>query len=187
MKIEALQIRKGNILELDGGLWRVLKTEHTKPGKGGAFVQTELKHLEEGTKTNRRFRSEDKVEKAIVEPRKMQYLYHDGANYVFMDQGTFDQVLLDEETLEGATDFLLPNTEVEVLFHNDRPVGIELPKAVELKVVDAEPVVKGQTANASYKPAQVETGVTVMVPQFVNAGDVIRVNPADGTYEDRVS
>jgi len=186
MKIEALQIRKGNIIEFKNGLWRVLKTEHTKPGKGGAFIQAELKNIEDGTKTNHRFRSEEKVEKAMVEPRKMQYLYHDGANYVFMDQETFDQVLMEESTLEGVTDFLLPNTEVEVLFHNERPIGIELPKSVEVKVVDAEPVVKGQTASASYKPAEVETGVTVMVPPFVEAGDIIRVNPSDGTYEDRV-
>ncbi|HKJ87159.1 MAG TPA: elongation factor P [Gammaproteobacteria bacterium] len=186
MKLEALQIRKGNIIEYNGGLWRVLKTEHTKPGKGGAFIQAELKNIEDGTKTNHRFRSEEKVEKAVVEPRPMQFLYHDGAHYIFMDQGTYDQVAISEDVLEGATDFLLPNAEVEVLFHNDRPIGIELPKAVELKVVDAEPVVKGQTASASYKPAQVETGVTVMVPPFVEAGDVIRVNPADGSYEDRV-
>ena len=186
MKIEALQLRKGNIIEFQGGLWRVLKTEHTKPGKGGAFIQTELKDIENGTKTNHRFRSEEKVEKAVVEPRRMQYLYHDGANYVFMDEQTYEQMAIEEDTLEGATDFLLPNTEVEVLLHNDRPIGIEMPKAVELKVVEAEPVVKGQTASASYKPAQVETGVTVMVPPFVEAGDVIRVNPNDGTYEDRV-
>ncbi len=116
----------------------------------------------------------------------MQYLYHDGTNHVFMDQGTYEQIVIEEETLEGATDFLLPSTEVEVLFHNSRPIGLEMPKAVELKVVEAEPVVKGQTASASYKPARVETGVTVMVPPFVEAGDVIRVNPNDGTYEDRV-
>jgi len=186
MKIEALQLRKGNIIEYNNGLWRVLKTEHTKPGKGGAFVQTELKNIETGTKTNNRFRSEEKVEKAHIEPRKMQFLYHDGANYIFMDQTTFEQIGLDEETLEGVTDFLQANLEVDVLFHNDRPIGIELPKAVELKVVESEPVVTGQTADATYKPAKVETGVQVMVPQFIEVGDVIRVNPADGTYEDRV-
>ncbi|MEF8792633.1 elongation factor P [Thiohalorhabdus sp.] len=186
MKIEALQIRKGNIIEYEGGLWRVLKAEHTKPGKGGAFVQTELKNIETGTKTTNRFRSEEKVEKAHIEPRKMEFLYHDGANYIFMDQGTFEQIALDEETLEGVTEFLQPNLEVDVLFHNERPIGVELPKAVELKVVDAEPVVTGQTADATYKPAHLETGVTVQVPQFVEAGDVIRVSTADGTYEERV-
>ena len=185
-KIDALNLRKGNIIEFNNGLWRVLSTEHTKPGKGGAFVQAELKNIEDGTKTHHRFRSEEKIDKAFIEPRRMQYLYHDGTHYVFMDMGTFDQLSLDEDALDGAENYLLPNTEVDILIHNDRPIGIELPKAVELKVVEAEPVVKGQTADASYKPAEVETGVTVMVPPFINAGDTIRVNPADGSYEDRV-
>jgi elongation factor P len=186
MKIDALQIRKGNILELDGNLWRVLKTQTTKPGKGGTFVQTELKDIERGTKTQQRFRSEDKVEKAHMEPRAMQYLYSDGDNYFFMDLQTFEQIALDEDVLAGAADYLLPNEQVSVLFHNDRPIGVDLPQTVELKVVEAEPVVKGQTADASYKPAKVETGLDVRVPQHINEGDVIRLSTADGSYEDRV-
>ncbi len=186
MKIEALELRKGNLIEFRDALWRVLKLQHTKPGKGGAFIQTELKNIEDGTKLNHRFRSEDKVEKAVVEPRPMQYLYPEGDHFVFMDLETFEQVQLDSSVLESATDLLLPNTEVQVLFYNGQPIGVDLPQTVELRVVDTEPVVKGQTATASYKPAQVETGFTVMVPPFVNAGDVIRVSTTDGTYEDRV-
>ncbi|AEK58472.1 MULTISPECIES: elongation factor P [Acidithiobacillus] len=185
MKISAFDIRPGNILEYEKGLWRVLKTDFVKPGKGGAFMQVEMKNIETGTKTNQRFRSEEKMEKAVVEPRTMQFLYADTSGYVFMDNQSFEQMTLSEDLLEGQTGYLLPNTEIQVNLHNDRPIGVELPPVVVLEVVEAEPSIKGQTATSSYKPARVETGITVMVPPFVNAGEKIRVNTSDGSYVDR--
>jgi len=185
MKISAFDIRPGNILEYEKGLWRVLKTDFVKPGKGGAFMQVEMKNIETGTKTNTRFRSEEKMEKAVVEPRTMQFLYMDTNGYVFMDNESYEQMTLSAELLEGQTGYLLPNTEIQVNMHNDRPIGVELPPVVVLEVVESEPAIKGQTATGSYKPAKVETGITVMVPQFVNSGEKIRVNTVDGSYIDR--
>ena len=185
MKISAFDIRPGNILEYEKGLWRVLKTDFVKPGKGGAFVQVEMKNIETGTKSNTRFRSGETIEKAVVEPRTMQYLYTDATGYVFMDNESFEQLILSEDLLEGQTGYLLPNTEIQVNLHNERPIGVELPPVVILEVREAEPSIKGQTATGSYKSAQMETGITVMVPQFVNAGEKIRVNTVDGSYIDR--
>lgn len=185
MKISAFDIRVGNILEHEKGLWRVLKTDFVKPGKGGAFVQVEMKNIETGTKSNTRFRSGETMEKAVVEPRTMQYLYADSTGYVFMDNESFEQSILSEDLLEGQTGYLLPNTEIQVNLHNDRPIGVELPSIVILEVVEADPAIKGQTATGSYKSARMETGITVMVPQFVNAGEKIRVNTTDGVYVDR--
>ena len=148
-------------------------------------MQVEMKNIETGTKTNQRFRSEEKMEKAVVEPRTMQFLYADTSGYVFMDNQSFEQMTLSEDLLEGQTGYLLPNTEIQVNLHNDRPIGVELPPVVVLEVVEAEPSIKGQTATSSYKPARVETGITVMVPPFVNAGEKIRVNTSDGSYVDR--
>ncbi|MFA7496866.1 MAG: elongation factor P [Acidithiobacillus sp.] len=185
MKISAFDIRVGNILEHEKGLWRVLKTDFVKPGKGGAFVQVEMKNIETGTKSNTRFRSSETMEKAVVEPRTMQYLYADSTGYVFMDNESFEQSILSEDLLEGQTGYLLPNTEIQVNLHNDRPIGVELPSIVILEVVEADPAIKGQTATGSYKSARMETGITVMVPQFVIAGEKIRVNTTDGVYVDR--
>ncbi|AEM47512.1 Elongation factor P [Acidithiobacillus ferrivorans] len=185
MKISAFDIRLGNILEHEKGLWRVLKTDFVKPGKGGAFVQIEMKNIETGTKSNTRFRSGESVEKAVVEPRTMQYLYADATGYVFMDNENFEQLILSADLLEGQTGYLLPNTEIQINLHNDRPIGVELPPVVVLEVSEADPAIKGQTATGSYKAARMETGITVMVPQFVNAGEKIRVNTVDGSYIDR--
>lgn len=185
MKISAFDARVGNLIEHQGKLWRVHKTNHVKPGKGGAFVQMEMKSIGEGTKLNERFRSEDKIEKAHVEPRQMQYLYADGDSYIFMDSETFDQLTLDAEDLEAQVPFLLPNTDVQINFHNDSPIGIELPANVVLEVVETEAVVKGQTASGSGKPAVLETGHKITVPQFVNVGEKVKVNTDTGEYVER--
>ncbi len=185
MKISAFEIRVGNLIEHNGRLWRVYKTSHVKPGKGGAFVQVEMKDISAGTKLNERFRSEDRVEKAHVEGRSMQYLYEDNGQHVFMDNETYEQLSLPAEELAGQIEYLLPNTEVQVTFHNDAPLGLELPPTVVLKVVETEGVVKGQTASGSGKPAKVETGLTVTVPTFINAGDKIKVNTGTGEYVER--
>ena len=185
MKISAFDARVGNLLEYNGKLWRVLTKNHVKPGKGGAFVQLEMKCISDGVKLNERFRSEDKIEKARVEPRRMQYLYADGASHIFMDTETYEQTALDAEDLQAQTPFLLPNTEVHINFHNDAPIGVELPASVTLTVTETEGVVKGQTAAGGGKPATLETGHKVTVPVFINVGEKVKVNTDTGDYVER--
>ncbi len=185
MKISAFEIKVGNLLEYQGKLWRVAKTQHVKPGKGGAFMQVEMKDISAGTKLNERFRSDDKIEKAHVEPRTMQYLYLDSDGHVFMDTTSYEQTTIPVEDLAEQAGYLIPNTEVQVNFHNDRPIGLELPANVTLEVVDTEPAIKGQTASGSGKPARLETGITVTVPTFVSQGDKIKVNTDTGQYVER--
>lgn len=185
MKISAFDARVGNLLEYQNKLFRVLKKNHVKPGKGGAFVQLEMKCISDGTKLNERFRSEDKMEKAFIEPRNMQYLYMDGPNYVFMDVESFEQIIMTENDLEAQIPFLMPNTPVQINFHSSMPIAIELPASVILEVVETESVVKGQTASGSGKPATLETGHRTTVPTFVNVGEKIRVNTDNGEYIER--
>jgi len=185
MKISASDVRIGNLVEYQGKLWRILKKSHVKPGKGGAFAQLEMKAISDNTKLNERFRSEDKLEKAHVEPRQMQYLYPDGQDFVFMDLETFEQMSIANDDLTSQADFLLPNEEVQINFYNEQPIGIELPASVVMKVEETETVVKGQTAAGSGKPAIVETGLRVIVPPFVNTGDKIRINTDTGEYMER--
>ena len=185
MKISAFDIKIGHLIEHQGKLWRVLKKNHVKPGKGGAFVQIEMKEISAGTKLNERFRSADTVEKAHVEPRKMQYLYNEADNFCFMDIETYEQITIPKEELEEQIGYLLPSTEVQINFHNELPIGVELPANVVLEVIDTEGVVKGQTASSSGKPAELETGLRITVPQFVNAGDKVKVNTDTGEYVER--
>jgi elongation factor P len=144
-----------------------------------------MKDIEAGTKVNQRFRTDEKIERAYVEPREMQYLYQEGDAYVFMDKDSYEQLTLQAEQLEGQTGFLLPNTDVQINFHNDRPIGVQLPSSVVLTVVDTEPNIKGATATTSFKPATLETGITVQVPPFVEKGEKIKVNTDDGAYIER--
>ncbi len=185
MKISAFDARIGNLVEYHGKLWRVLKKNHVKPGKGGAFVQLEMKCISDGVKLNERFRSEDKIEKAHVEARPMQYLYADGTSHVFMDVDTYEQTALNTEDLEAQAPFLLPNTRVQINFHNGAPIGVELPASVTLRVVETEGAVRGQTTTGSGKPAILETGLRVIVPVFVNADEKIKVNTDTGAYMER--
>lgn len=186
-KILATGIRAGNLIEWDKRIWRVLKCYHVHVGKhGGAFMQVEMKDIEAGTKVNQRIRSVDKVELARVDLRDMTFLYQDGDNYVFMDQQTFEQINLPQDFLEGQVGYLLPNTDVQISFHNERPIGVQLPQGVVLTVTDTEPVLKGATATGSFKPATVETGLVVMVPPFVSPEDKIKINTDTGEYIERV-
>ncbi|MDW8468615.1 MAG: elongation factor P, partial [Burkholderiales bacterium] len=179
-------LRVGNLIEWDKRVWRVLKCYHVHVGgRGGAFMQVEMKDIESGTKTNQRFRTEDKVERAFVEPREMQFLYQDGDSYVFMDKETYEQLALPAEFLEGQTGFLLPNTDVQVNFYDGRPIGLELPPAVVLTVVETEPGIKNATATTTFKPAKTETGLVVQVPPFINQGERIKVSTNDGSYMER--
>jgi elongation factor P len=185
-KVSAVEIRVGNLLEWDKRVWRVLKCYHVHVGgRGGAFMQVEMKDIESGTKTNQRFRTEDKVERAFVEPRDMEYLYQDGDSYVFMDKQNYEQLSLSADFLEGQSGFLLPNTDVQINFYNGRAIGVELPPSVVLTVTDTEPAIKNATATTTFKPARMETGITVQVPPFVNQGERIKVNTNDGTYMER--
>ncbi len=185
-KVLATEIRPGNLIEWDKRVWRVLKSHHVHVGgRGGAFMQVEMKDIESGTKRNERIRTEDKIERAFVDLRDMQYLYSDGSGYVFMDKESYDQLTLPSDFLEGQAGYLIPNTDVQVNFHNDRPIGIQLPPTVTLKVVETEPNLKSATATGSFKPAKTETGVTVMVPQFVAEGESIKVNTDTGDYIER--
>lgn len=185
MKISAFDARVGNLLEYQGKLWRVLSKNHVKPGKGGAFVQLEMKSVGDGVKLNERFRSEDKIEKARVEPRRMQYLYADGDSHVFMDSENYEQIALDAGDLQAQAPFLLPNTEVQINFHNDAPIGVELPATVTLRVVETEGAVRGQTAAGGGKPATLETGHKVTVPVFINTGETVKINTDTGAYLER--
>lgn len=185
-KVLATEVRAGNLIEWDRRVWRVLKSYHVHVGgRGGAFMQVEMKDIESGTKRNERIRTEDKIERAHVEQRDMQFLYSDGSGYVFMDKETFDQLTLPADFFEGQAGFLIPNTDVQVNFHNDRPIGVQLPPTVTLTVMETEPNVKGGTATGSFKPAKTETGLTVMVPQFVTDGARIKVNTDTGEYIER--
>ncbi|SFI89280.1 elongation factor P [Nitrosomonas sp. Nm34] len=186
-KVLATEIRVGNLIEWDKRIWRVLKCYHVHVGgRGGAFMQVEMKDIESGTKTNQRIRTEEKVERTVVEPREMTFLYQEGNDYVFMDKKTYEQLSLSQEFLEGQSGYLLPNIDVLVNFHHDRPIGVQLPSSVILTVVDTEPVLKGATATSSYKPATLETGLLVMVPSFVLQDEKVKINTDTGEYIERV-
>ena len=185
-KVLTTEIRPGNLIEWEKRVWRVLKSHHVHVGgRGGAFMQVEMKDIESGTKRNERMRTEDKIERAHVDQREMQFLYSDGSGYVFMDKETFEQLTLPADFLEGQSGYLIPNTDVQINFHNDRPIGIQMPPTVTLTVTDTEPNLKSATATGSFKPAKTETGVTVMVPQFVVEGERIKVNTDTGEYIER--
>jgi elongation factor P len=185
-KVEAVQIRPGNLLEWDKRVWRVLKAYHVHVGgRGGAFMQVEMKDIESGTKKNERIRTEDKIERAFVDQRDMQYLYSDGTGHVFMDKESFEQLTLDADFLEGQAGYLIPNIDVQVNFYQERPLGVQLPPSVVLTVTETEPNRKSATATGSFKPAKTETGLTVMVPQFIVDGTKIKVNTDTGEYVER--
>jgi elongation factor P len=154
-------------------------------GRGGAFMQVEMKDIESGTKKNERIRTEDKIERAFVDQRDMQYLYSDGSGHVFMDKESFEQLTLDADFLEGQSGYLIPNIDVQVNFYQDRPIGVQLPPSVVLTVTETEPNLKSATATGSFKPAKTETGLTVMVPQFILDGTKIKVNTDTGEYIER--
>ena len=173
MKINAGEIRVGMLLEYKNDLWQVLKTQHVKPGKGGAFAQIEMKSVNKNTKLNERFRSSDSVEKAILDDKKFNYLYEDENNCHFMDQVSFEQIEIDKSILGEKSKLLKENMEVEVQFYEDQALSVELPSSVELKIETTDAAIKGQTASSSYKPATLENGIKIMVPPFINSDDKI--------------
>jgi len=182
MKINGNEIRPGNVIEHKGGVWAAVKVQHVKPGKGGAFAQVELKNLIEGTKLNERFRSAETVEKIRLEQHDYQYLYEVDGMLTFMDTTSYEQIELATDFVGERALFLQDGMEVTVESHEGRPLGISLPDHVTLEIAETEPVVKGQTATSSYKPAKMENGVRVMVPPFVGVGDRIIVDTNEVTY-----
>ncbi|KPL67772.1 elongation factor P [Erythrobacter sp. SG61-1L] len=176
MKISGVDIRPGNILEYEGGIWRVAKIQHTQPGKGGAFMQVEMKNLIDGRKTNVRFRSADTVERVRLDTKDFQFLYEDGDQLVFMDKDTYDQITLESDLLGEARAFLTDGMDVVLEMYDERPISVQLPEQVEALIVEADAVVKGQTASSSYKPAVLENGVRVMVPPHIESGTRIVVD-----------
>lgn len=185
MKIRAIQIRKGNVIEYQKDLYRVTEATHVTPGKGQALMQIKMKRLSDGTKAEDRFRPNESVEKATLISRDHQYLYTDNDLYYFMDVETFEQIHLTGDMLGDDVYYLIPETVVQILFYENQPIGVELPGSVQLKVSNTEPYIKGATATSSYKPATLETGLVTQIPPFIEKGQVIRVDTSDGKYLER--
>ena len=184
--INATQLRPGMIIVYEGDLYRVTAIHHLTPGNKRGFMQTKMKNLKTGVGTEKKFRSEDRLEQAMLDSRAMQYLYADGDMHTFMDTKNYEQISLAAEEIGDLLHYLLPNQVVEIEFFEGKPLGISPPSTVELEVVETEPMLKGATASASYKPAKLETGVTIQVPPFIQVGDKVRVDPSEGTYTERV-
>ena len=182
MKISGVEIRPGNIIEYEGGLWRAVKIQHTQPGKGGAYMQVELKNLRDGRKNNVRFRSAETVERVRLDQKDFQFLYNEGDSLVFMDKETYDQVILPSDLLGDAAAFLQDGMDVTMEMYDDEALSVALPDQVEATIVEADAVVKGQTASSSYKPAILDNGVRVMVPPHIESGTRIVVDVYEREY-----
>lgn len=185
MKINGNEIRPGNIIEHNDGLWVAVKIGHVKPGKGGAFAQVELKNLRNGSKLNERFRSADKVEKVRLEQKDQQFLYENDGMLVFMDTETYEQIELPSDLLGDRRPFLQDGMTIQIEYYEEEALSCQLPEKVTCKIVETEPVVKGQTAANSFKPAVLDNGVRVMVPPFVAQDEAIIVNTETFEYSER--
>jgi elongation factor P len=185
MKMSANSIRPGNVLQYKNRLWVVLKISHTQPGKGGAFIQAEMKDIKEGTKLNERFRSTEDVEKAHLDSQEYQYLFADDHNLTLMDNSTYEQIEIARAFAGDSIVYLDDGMNVTVVSYEGEPISIELPEQVVLEIVETEPVVKGQTAASSNKPAILKNGVRVMVPPFISVGDRVVVRTTDSSYIER--
>jgi elongation factor P len=186
MKINAGEIRVGMLLEYKNDLWQVLKTQHVKPGKGGAFAQVEMKSVNKNTKLNERFRSTENVEKASLDEIKHNYLYEDESNYIFMDPKTFDQIEINKQIVGEKGKLLTENIEVNISIYNDSPVSIELPNQIKCKISSTDAALKGQTVSSSYKPAVLSNGVKIQVPPFIEVGDEIIIDTRTIEYIKKV-
>ena len=186
MKINASEIRVGMLLEYKNDLWQVLKTQHVKPGKGGAFAQVEMKSLNKNTKLNERFRSSDSIERAIVEEIDYNFLYEDKGEFYFINNKTFEQISLKKELLGEKHKFLNEGLQVTIGIYNEIPIKIELPNQIECKINTTDAAIKGQTVSSSYKPALLENGINILVPPFVESGDNILVDTRTIEYIKKV-
>ena len=185
MKINGNAVRPGNVIEHKGRLWRAAKIQHTQPGKGGAYLQVELRDIRDGTKLNERFRSSETIERVRLDQRPNQYLFSDGEMYTFMDNETYEQISIHQDLIGEPVDFLQEGMTVNIESYEGSPISVTLPDSVAMTVVEADPVVKGQTASSSYKPGLLDNGRRVMVPPHIEAGTRIVVGTADGTYVER--
>ncbi|RAL26580.1 elongation factor P [Thermoflavimicrobium daqui] len=183
--ISVNDFRTGLTIELDGDVWQVIEFQHVKPGKGAAFVRSKLRNLRNGNIQERTFRAGEKVQKALVETRQMQYLYESGGEYTFMDNETYDQITLPEERLKYELNFLQENMNVNLVIFKGETIGVQLPNTVELEVVETEPGIKGDTVSGASKPAKLSTGFVVQVPLFINEGDRLIIDTRSGEYVSR--
>ncbi|MBW4802685.1 elongation factor P [Loigolactobacillus coryniformis] len=183
--ISVNDFKNGLTIEVEGELWRVVEFQHVKPGKGSAFVRSKLKNLRTGAVQEKKFAAGKKVGKAQIDNKKMQYLYQDGDNYVFMDNNTYEQLSLPAEQIKDELNYLKENMTVSVIMYGSETLGLELPNTVELTVAETEPGIRGATQSSSPKPATMETGLVVQVPFFINNGDKLIINTQDGSYISR--
>ncbi|QPC46835.1 elongation factor P [Mangrovibacillus cuniculi] len=183
--ISVNDFRTGLTIEVDNGIWRVMDFQHVKPGKGAAFVRSKLRNLRTGAIQEKTFRAGEKVGKAQIDNRRMQYLYANGDMHVFMDNESYEQIELPSGQIEYELKYLLENMEVSIMMYQSETLGVELPNTVNLKVAETDPGIKGDTASGGSKPATMETGLVVNVPFFVNEGDVLIINTTDGSYVSR--
>ena len=186
MKINANEIKTGMLIEHKGDLWEVLKTQHVKPGKGGAFNQVEMKSLNSGTKLNERFRSNETIEKASIEEEKFSFIYEDKNDFFFMNSKTFEQISISSKIIGEKKKMLTENLEVDISFYNEKPIFIKLPNQIEGIVMDTEVSIRGQTASSSYKPAVLKNGMKIQVPPFINIGDNITFDTRTMEYVKKV-
>ncbi|WP_261806835.1 elongation factor P [Lapidilactobacillus luobeiensis] len=185
--ISVNELKNGLTIQVDGSLWRVVEFQHVKPGKGGAFVRTKLKNLRNGAVQEKTFRATEKVERAQIDSKQMQYLYADGDNYVFMDTTTYEQLELPGAEIQDELKYLKENMVVGVMMYGAETLGVDLPNTVDLTVAETEPGIRGDTSSGGTKPATMETGLVVNVPFFINAGDVLSINTSDGSYISRAN
>tara|TARA_B100001146_G_C16085418_1_gene392561 strand:- start:140 stop:700 length:561 start_codon:yes stop_codon:yes gene_type:complete len=186
MKISGNEIKPGMLIEHKKDLWEVLKTQHVKPGKGGAFNQVEMKSVNKNTKLNERFRSSDAVEKASLDEINFHYLYEDNSNYYFIDQKTFEQINIKKDLIGKKGKFLTENLEVKISFYNEKPISVELPNQINCNIESTDVSLKGQTVSSSYKPAILDNGVKIQVPPFVESGDKIVVDTRTIEYVKKI-
>jgi len=184
-QISTADFKNGMTLDIDEGLMQIVEFQHVKPGKGGAFVRTTLKNLRNGNALDRTFRSGERMERAMIDKREMQYLYNDGENYVFMDNSTYDQLTVAPNTLGSATDFLVDNSVAVLQMYGDEIVGVDLPASVELTITQTEPGVQGDRVSGAKKPATLETGLVVQVPLFIEPGERVKVDTRSGDFISR--
>ena len=187
MKINAGEIRVGMLLEYKNDLWIVLKTQHVKPGKGGAFAQVEMKSVNKNTKLNERFRSSESVEKASLEEMKYNFLYEDDNNYFFMEPKSFEQIEIKKEIIGEKGKLLSENLEVSINFYNDVAISVDLPNQVSCKIVSTDVALKGQTVSSSYKPATLDNGLNIQVPPFIESGDKVVIDTRNLNYVKKVN
>ena len=186
MKISGNEIRVGMLIEHKDDLWQVLKTQHVKPGKGGAFAQVEMKSVNKNTKLNERFRSSDTVEKASLDEVKFNFLYEDETDYYFINQKSFEQINIKKNIVGEKGKMLTENLEVNISFYNDRPLEVDLPNQVTCKITETDVALKGQTVSSSYKPATLDNGINIQVPPFIESGDTIIVDTRTIEYVKKI-